>query len=248
MVIGEEIKNPARNIPLTLAITFAVVAIIYTLITLVLPSLIPWQQLGTMVAPMGRASQTFLPDWFATLITLSALLAAATSVNVAILTASRSFFALARNRIYPEILSRINSRSHEPSVAIVLAVLFALAGVAVQGDIIQYASVTVIGAMLYGIIWSIALIRLPVALPDHYRKAKFQLKIRSIWIIATIKISISLAFLYVGIRNNLGPAMIYFGLLGLGAVYYVMRKRYLDSRGLSLQDLLRREANQVLSG
>ena len=40
----EEIKDPARNVPLTILITFVVVACIYTLITLVVPGLIPWRE------------------------------------------------------------------------------------------------------------------------------------------------------------------------------------------------------------
>ena len=69
VVIGEEIRDPGRTVPLTLAISFAIVATIYTLITIVLPGLVPWQELGTMIAPMSSASRLFLPDWFATFIT-----------------------------------------------------------------------------------------------------------------------------------------------------------------------------------
>ena len=71
VVIGEEIRNPRRNVPLTLLLTFIMVALIYTLITLVLPGLVPWQELGRIVAPMGSAATLFLPDWFAVVITLS---------------------------------------------------------------------------------------------------------------------------------------------------------------------------------
>jgi APA family basic amino acid/polyamine antiporter len=245
VVIGEEIRNPRRNVPLTLLITFIVVALIYTLITLVLPGLIPWRELGSIVAPMSRAATIFLPDWFGAVITISALLAAATSINVAVLTTSRSFFALARNRIYPEIFSQLNKRSHEPNMALILVVVFVMAGIALQGDIVQYAAVTVIGAMIYGMVWAIAMLRLPKALPEHYRNASFKLKIRTIWIIAAVKIVISVSFLYVGIRDNQGPAAIYMVLLALGAVYYYFRQRYLVREGVSLAALLRREADEA---
>ena len=247
VVIGEEIKNPSKNIPLTLLITFIFVATIYTLITLVLPALIPWEQLGTIVAPMSVASRLFLPDWFAAIITLSALLAAATSINVAILTASRSFFALARNQIYPQIFSSISKRTREPDAALILAIVLALAGVAIQGEILEYASMTVVGILLYGVVWAVALTQLPKALPLHYGNADFKLNSATIWTVATIKIAISVAFLYVGIRNNPGPAMIYMGLLSLGAVYYFLRSRYLERNGVSLEAILRHEANQVLN-
>ena len=245
VVIGEEIRNPRRNVPLTLLITFIVVALIYTLITLVLPGLIPWRELGSIVAPMSQAATIFLPDWFGAVITISALLAAATSINVAVLTTSRSFFALARNRIYPEIFSQLNKRSHEPNMALILVVVFVMAGIALQGDIVQYAAVTVIGAMIYGMVWAIAMLRLPKALPEHYRNASFKLKIRTIWIIAAVKIVISVSFLYVGILDNPGPAAIYMVLLALGAVYYYFRQRYLVREGVSLAALLRREADEA---
>ena len=242
--IGEEIKNPKRNIPLTLAITFFFVATIYTLITVVLPGLVPWEQLGTIVAPMSMASTLFLPEWFAVVITFSALMAAATSANVGMITASRSFFALARHQIYPPWLSRINSRTNEPDAAMVLVVVLIIVGISLQGNIIQYASATVIGAMFYGIVWSIGLIRLPTVLPDHYKDAHFKLGRRTIWVVASIKVIISLGFLYVGVTNNPGPSAIYMSLVFLGAAYYILRSRYLTRRGISLKDILRGEAHQ----
>lgn len=242
VVVGEEISNPGRNIPLALLLTFLVVAVIYTLVTIVLPGLVPWRELGAIVAPMSYASTLFLPEWFATAITLSALLAAATSINVVILATSRSFFALARNRVYPRALSRLSRRTGEPNVAMIFVVLIVLGGIAAQGTVVQYASVSVIGIMIFGIIWAIALLRLPAAMPDHYAKAAFRLNGTGIRVVAAIKIAVSVTFLYVGVRDNLVPGVFYIGLIGLGVVYYLFRQRYLDRVGISLRDLLRNEA------
>lgn len=244
VVIAEEIKEPETTIPRTLLLTFIIVAAIYTLVTVVLPGLVPWRELGGIVAPMAMASRTFLPEWFATLITVSALLAAATSINTLILTTSRSFFALARNRIYPEVLSRINLRTMEPYVATITVVLLALLGIAAQGNIVQYASLTVIGVMLYGIVWSVALTRLPTRLPEHYANARFRLSIPAIWIIASLKVGISVVFLYIGVVSNPGPAAVYLGLVLLGFVYYLFRRAYLERAGVDLAALLRRETGQ----
>lgn len=245
VVIGEEIRDPRRNVPLTLLITFVIVALIYTLVTLVLPGLVPWQELGSIVAPMGTAAATFLPDWFAVLITLSALLAAATSINMVILTTSRSFFALARNHVYPAVFSHLNPRTHEPHAALLLVVAIAMVGIALQGDIVQYAAVTVIGSMLYGMVWALAMLRLPKALPEHYRNAAFRLSPGTIATIASVKMIISLAFLYVGFRDNPGPGLVYLLLLALGAVYYHYRREFLVREGISLDALLRREVDEA---
>ena len=193
---------------------------------------------------MTSASKIFLPDWFAVVITLSALLAAATSANVALITASRSFFALARHKIYPEILNHLNSRTNEPVVALILVGLLTMGGIALKGNIIQYASANVIGLMFYGIVWSIGLIRLPKVLPKLYANAEFKLNIPTIWVAAIIKIMISVGFLYVGIVNNLGPAGIYATLIMIGAAYYFIRENHLSNKGISLKQILRNEADQ----
>ena len=245
VVVGEEIRNPGRNIPLALLLSFVVVAVIYTLVTIVLPGLVPWRELGAIVAPMSYASSLFLPEWFAVAITISALLAAATSINVAVLAMSRSFFALARSRIYPRVLSRVSKRTREPNAAMIFVVLWVLMGIAAQGTAVQYASVTVIGVMIYGIIWAIALLRLPAAMPEHYAKATFKLSGNALRMVAAIKIVVSVTFLYVGVRDNLFPGLFYICLLALGVVYYFFRQRHLARIGISLHDLLRHEATEA---
>jgi APA family basic amino acid/polyamine antiporter len=241
----EEIKNPARNVPLTILFTFIVVASIYTLITLVLPGLIPWRELGSLAAPVSAASTTFLPAWFSVAITVSALMAAGTSINVLFLTVSRSSFGVARSGIFPEILSRVSPRTGEPAPAILFVMLITLVGVAIQGTIVQYASITVIGWMLYGIIYGLALVRMPKALPVHYNNAEFRLPPPALYLLAAVTISIGFVFIFVAVRDNLVPALFYFALVGLGGVYYVFRKRYLDRHGISLQEMLQHEADEA---
>ncbi|MDH5311856.1 MAG: amino acid permease, partial [Gammaproteobacteria bacterium] len=196
-------------------------------------------------APLGAAAATFLPEWFSVVITVAALLAAGTSINVLIISTSRSFFAVARNRIYPEIVSHVGRRTGEPDVATVFVTLVILGGIAFQGNIAQYASVSVIGWMLYGIIWGIALVRLPKKLPDHYRKALFRLPVPLLWVTAVVNIVIGVTFITIAVRDNFGPAMGYFGLLLMGAIYYYFRQRTLAREGVSIEALLRHETEEA---
>jgi APA family basic amino acid/polyamine antiporter len=241
----EEIQNPARNVPLTILFSFIVIACIYTLITLVLPGLIPWRELGSLIAPVSDASATFLPEWFSVAITISALLAAGTSINVLVITVSRSCFGVARGGLFPEFLSRVNKCSGEPDIATVFVMIVMLLGVAVQGTIVQYASITVIGWMLYGIIYGLALVRMPKALPVLYANAAFRLEPAVLYVVSAVTIAFGLVFIFVAVRDNLVPALFYFVLVGLGAVYYLMRKRNLDRAGISLEDLLLRETEEA---
>ena len=239
--ITEEIKDPARNVPLITFYTFLIVAFIYTSVTFVVPGLIPWQELGSIAAPLSAAAATFLPEWYSSAITIAALLAAGTSINMVIITCSRSVFAVARNRIYPEVLSHVSARTGEPDASTLLVSLVILVGIAFQGNIAQYASVSVIGWMLYGIIWGIALVRLPTVLPKHFHNAQFKLSTSWIWITAVVNIVVGALFIFIAVRDNTEPAIGYFTLLFIGAVYYFFRRRKLESEGVSLEALLKHE-------
>ena len=243
--ITEEIRDPARNIPLITFYTFLIVAFVYTSVTFVVPGLIPWQELGSIVAPLSAAAATFLPEWYSIAITIAALLAAITSINMTIITNSRSFFAVARNKIYPDLFSKVSARTGEPNITIIIVAVVILIGVAFQGNIRQYASVSVIGWMLYGIIWGIALVRLPKKLPDHYNNAHFKLGASALWTTATVNIIVGVIFIYIAVRDNTAPAMGYFFLLFLGAVYYFFRQRILARRGISLEALLKNETDEA---
>ena len=245
LAITEEIRNPAKNIPLITFYTFLIVAFIYISVTLVVPGLIPWQELGAIAAPLSAAAATFLPEWYSTAITLAALLAAGTSINMIIITASRSFFAVARNRIYPDIFNRVSRRTGEPDTTIILVAVVILAGIAFQGNIAQYASVSVIGWMLYGIIWGVALVLLPKKLPDHYNNAQFTLSSRWLWITAVVNIVMGILFIFIAVRDNTAPALGYFFLLFLGVIYYILRQRVLAKEGISLEALLKNETEEA---
>ena len=243
--ITEEIRDPARNIPLITFYTFLIVAFVYTSVTFVVPGLIPWQELGSIVAPLSAAAATFLPEWYSIAITIAALLAAITSINMTIITNSRSFFAVARNKIYPDLFSKVSARTGEPNITIIIVAAVILIGIAFQGNIRQYASVSVIGWMLYGIIWGIALVRLPKKLPDHYNNAHFKLGAPALWTTAIVNIIVGVIFIYIAVRDNTAPAMGYFFLLFLGAVYYFFRQRILARRGISLAALLKNETDEA---
>ena len=162
-----------------------------------------------------------------------------------IITASRSFFAVARNRIYPDIFNRVSRRTGEPDTTIILVAVVILAGIAFQGNIAQYASVSVIGWMLYGIIWGIALVLLPKKLPDHYNNAQFKLSKKWLWITAVVNIVMGTLFIFIAVRDNTAPALGYFFLLFLGVVYYLLRQRVLAKEGISLEALLKNEVEEA---
>ena len=52
-------------------------------------------------------------------------------------------------------------------------------------------------------------------------------------------------FIFIAVRDNTGPAMGYFFLLSLGAVYYYFRQKILAKEGVSLEALLKNETDEA---
>ena len=244
--MAEEIKKPERTIPLSLTISMLIVMALYLSVTLALPSIIPWRELADTQAPFGAASALFLPKWFASAISAAALLAAATSINGAFLMFSRSFLALGRDQILPSIFSRLHARTNEPIFATLLVALLIVLGIFLGASLVQYASVAVVIFMIFGLVWALALLRLPSRFPQHYQQASFQLSLRMLWVVVWLKVVTSIAFGYIGIREHLGMSLGFLGIVLLGVVYYFVRRLVLKRRGIRFDDLLRQGADELL--
>lgn len=195
--IAGEIKNPRRNIPLAIALSFSLVIVVYALVALALPMIIPWSELGQTEMAVVTASQVFLPKPVVTFIAISALLAAATSVNGIMLGLSRDFFQGARDKLFPALFSKLNARTLVPTRSIVLVGVLGLAGTLLGGSVIAYAQVALMGLMLVQIMTGVAILRLPAVMPEVFRTAGFRLNKPSLMVTGILYIVLSAGFLIV---------------------------------------------------
>jgi basic amino acid/polyamine antiporter, APA family len=125
--VAEEIKNPNRNLPLGMILTFIVVTIIYVLAVFVTvgvagDSLIKSDGSATLT-PLSDAAQFFSGRLGMVIMAIAALLAFISTGNAGIMAASRTPFAMSRDRLLPKFLSRINKDYQTPHYAIILTVI-----------------------------------------------------------------------------------------------------------------------------
>ncbi|ARS90485.1 amino acid permease [Natrarchaeobaculum aegyptiacum] len=139
--VGEELKNPGRNLPIAIIGSVAIVMVIYTILVGILMGLIPHEEffLETVEnAPMSYAAEIVFDYEFAvvgfeipvlgvgvTSITLGALLATASSANASILASARINFAMGRDKIVTPALNEIHPRFATPyrSIAVTGAMI-----------------------------------------------------------------------------------------------------------------------------
>jgi APA family basic amino acid/polyamine antiporter len=223
--IAGEIKNPHRNIPLAIALSFVSITVVYTLVALALPMIIPWGKLGQTEMAVVTASQVFLPKPLVTFIAVSALLAGATSVNGILLGLSRDFFQGARDGLFPELFSHLNTKTLVPVEAIILVGALALSGAIIGGSVIEYAQLALMGLMLVQIMTGVAIMRLPKDRPEVFRKAGFRLNGPSLMVVGVLYIVLSAGFLILLATEHFEFLIAELIYVATGLFYYLYRCR-----------------------
>lgn len=239
--LAGEVDRPGWTIPRALAIAFVSILFFYILVPFTLVGIVPWDELGAMKASVAEASRLFTPGFVASLISVGALLAAATSLNGILLAISRDVYALAEDRIFPSRLGELYGRHRIPSAAIVTVAAVGLLGTAVGATITRYAVAAVMAIMLLQILSAAAVFALPRRSPERFENAAFQLS--PFWRVLCSGglVAISLLFIGLGIAQDSSAARVFVVLFLLGAAYYGARKASLRRRGLRIEDVLRKD-------
>jgi APA family basic amino acid/polyamine antiporter len=182
--LGEEMKSPEKNIPLSLIIGSAVILFLYLIIMVAYSGIVGADNLANR-PDLVLTAGTMLPGWAILFIRMGIISAALTSFNGTAIAIPREIFGLARAGIMPAAYAKINDKGN-PQYAISLffaiTCLIFLAGyvlekVGILGglfgkDIIEfYGFVTIMGIMLLTLGISVATWRLPKVLPESYKNA-----------------------------------------------------------------------------
>jgi amino acid transporter len=239
--LAGEVDRPGWTIPRALALSFLCVIFLYTLVPLTLVGIVPWTELGAMKATVAEAARLFTPELVASLISIGALFAAATSLNGILFAISRDVYALAEDRIFPQQLGELSGRRNIPRAAILTVAGVGFIGTAVGATITRYAVAAVMAIMLLQILSAAAVFVLPKRSPKRYERAAFRLS--PLWRItfSVGLILVSLLFMGLGVAQDGAAARIFVVLILLGAAYYGVRKMMLQRQGLQIEDVLRKD-------
>ena len=105
---AEEIKNPTKNIPIAILISLVIITAIYSLSITVAMGTIPYTELAGSSTAISDTVRKFFPGFGVVLIGIAGMVGSLTSVNSAMLSATRETFTLSRDGAWPNILSRLN--------------------------------------------------------------------------------------------------------------------------------------------
>ncbi|TKJ36818.1 MAG: hypothetical protein CEE38_10675 [Planctomycetes bacterium B3_Pla] len=118
--IAEEVKNPARNLPLGMILAWSVVGLYYIGVLIVAVGLVDGAELAGSMMPISTAAGKFAGSAGFVLLSIAAMAAFITTANGGILAASRSPMAMSRDQLLPPVLARVSKRFKTPHVSILL--------------------------------------------------------------------------------------------------------------------------------
>ncbi len=167
---AEEISDPNRTLPRAILISLTLITIINVLVVLVTLGVIPWYDLAGSETALTDAVARFLPPWGVAMMVAEGMIATLTTINVAMLSATREAFTMSRDGTWPRFMSKLG-RARTPYVsALVVGPIVALVAIIGQVDFLSYISSS---GFLFVIFWaSLAMVRLRKLHPDIARPFK----------------------------------------------------------------------------
>jgi APA family basic amino acid/polyamine antiporter len=134
--LGEEVRDPARTIPLAIPLALAITAVVYAAVGLATARALGVEGLADSSAPLADAVAAAGADALLPVVRAGAALAATGSLLGLVLGVSRTTFAMARDGYLPRALDRVHPAYRVPHRAEV-AVGVVVAAAVLAGDLRQ---------------------------------------------------------------------------------------------------------------
>ena len=165
--VAEEIRNPARNIPLGMVLSLLVVSIFYTLMILVTAGVLEPDTLQKSLTPISDGAAVFMGQAGRIALAVAAILAFLSTANAGIMTAARSLVPLSADGLLPPFVGRINQRFGTPHNSLILTGVFVIAALFLNLEILVEAASVVL--ILTNILACVSLIILRESRIQNYR-------------------------------------------------------------------------------
>ena len=109
-----EVKNPNRNLPLSMIFSLVLITIIYTAISYVLVGNVSLDILEKDLTPIYTLATNISGEWFALIIAIVGVLTLISMANSGVLASSRFPFAIANDKLLPNLFTKVHNKYLTP--------------------------------------------------------------------------------------------------------------------------------------
>ena len=219
--VAEEVKKPQRNLPKGIILSIAITGVIYVLVSLAAVRVVNWAELGESAAPLAEIAQRSIGLGGGLTLSVIALFATASTVLITLIAGARILYGMAKQNSLPQILSKVHSKTKTPWIA-VIGILIISVGFAFVGDIVIIANITVFAVVITFAMVNLAVILLRYVQPELKRPFRVPINIGKFPILPLFGL---ITTAYMTVQFDLEIILAGLGILGVGAIFYIIFAR-----------------------
>lgn len=190
---AEEAIHPHTDVPRATVLSILIVVVFYALVGWVAVTLVPWDVLPTLKAPLAAALQTVTSGWATVFVAIAGIAASITAGLGCMIGGPRVGLAMAREKQIWSIFGKIHPTHKAPSMATLVSGCFALA-LTFTGNLTLVASAGVFTALVIFIVVNFSVVILRFTRKEETRNFKIPFGI-CLPIIAITGIAVEMWFL-----------------------------------------------------
>ena len=252
---GGEARNPARSLPLAIAIAITTVGTFYLLFTAAVYHAVPWTYVAEQAAMRdvtapGLLGYLLSPGWTVAIVA-GAAIALINDMPAMLLAVSRLMFAWAEDGIFPRAVARVHPTRRTPHVAIVASGLMASVGILgshLAGDFFLGLDILVTSMLVNFLLMCLSVLALPLRNPALAREVRV-IRSRAVQVpLAGLGAVLLATLLVVHVHKDLTAQVaawyfhstpVWLLVMGLASVIYVTEMRKLRRSGVDVASRFR---------
>lgn len=242
--LGGEIVNPGKVIPTAFFISFTIVTILYVSVAIATVGAVSMESLTHSVEPLLDVCKAVMTSTERSLFVIcGALVALITTLNALFMVGTKSLLIVVEDGLLPAFFGRLNSRFKTPHILLIIIWVSTVIGILLKLPMKTLASYASLGGLIIFFPVMVAAIKFPTLYPDKYRLAAFKLNPFQLRFCAFTGIVMVLFFgtvIFIDLKTLLNISGFFLFFIS-GALYYVLRKRYLLRIGIDLNALIGKE-------
>lgn len=235
--VSEEVRDPSKNIPLSMIASFTVVTLLYVLSVFVTAGVLGTSLIKASgepsLTPISDGAGIFLGNWGKIALSIAAILAFVSTANAGILSASRAPLAMSRDKLLPSFFGSIHEKFKTPHNSILFTAIFMVLVILFLDLEMLVKTASTIMILLFGAV-NIAVIIMRESGVQNYQP-KFKAPFYP-WI------QIAAVIIYAFLLFEMGgmPILISAIFLGMGLLWYWVYGRIHSNRESALLHLVQR--------
>ncbi|EGP94622.1 APC family permease [Nitrosarchaeum koreense] len=216
--VAEEVRNPKKVIPKAIILSVIISGLIYVLVSLAVVRVINWQDLSLSAAPLADVAERGLGIQGHIIFSGIALFAITNTVLITLVAGARMIYGMARDKSFPNFLTKIHSKTKTPWIAVITIMVVAIS-FSFIGDIVIIANITVFAVVItFGAI-NLSVIVLRYTEPDIERKFRIPINIGKFPVLPIFGLGISV---YMSLQFEIEVILVGFGIIAAGSIYYII--------------------------